>query len=222
MLQVESPNGGHQVLICKYGEVNDSEYLDPLGNCVVQFDHIKQEVVGSRQISGELDMGCEDYRKAFDKCAQDYIASHYINGAATVYGSSQGGNTIRVCISSSKFNPNNFWTGRWRSVWTCTINGNNIKLEGNIKLLVHYYEDGNVQLSSDTNKSGSASGGNAQAAAAAALKQIDRIETEFQNQLNQSYSTMGDTTFKALRRALPITREPIKWEKINTYKLATR
>merc|ERR1712170_279996 len=98
---------------------------------------------------------------------------------------------IRICISSSKFNPNNYWTGRWRSVWTCTINGNNVKIEGNIKLLVHYYEDGNVQLSSDTNKSGSAQGANAAAAAQNALKQIKRIETDFQNQLNQSYNTMS-------------------------------
>lgn len=54
-----------QVLISKYGEVNDAEYLDPRGNCVIQFDHIKQAVAGSRAISGELDQEVEGYRCVF-------------------------------------------------------------------------------------------------------------------------------------------------------------
>ena len=101
------------------------------------------------------------YRSAFDDAAQDYLAEHYINGGCTVYGAKKGGQTnITVCISSSKFNPNNFWNGRWRSVWECTFSGNgSITLKGNLKLQVHYYEDGNVQLNSNTNKSGNANGG---------------------------------------------------------------
>jgi len=214
MLQVKSPKGNHEVLISKYGEVNDAEYLDPRGNCVVQYDHIRQEVVGSRGIEGELDKSVEDYRSAFDDAAQDYLAEHYINGGCTVYGAKKGGQTnITVCISSSKFNPNNFWNGRWRSVWECTFSGNgSITLKGNLKLQVHYYEDGNVQLNSNTNKSGNANGGDAKTAAANALKQIKRIEAEFQAALDHSYNIMGDTTFKALRRTLPITKKKMEWD----------
>jgi len=214
MLQVKSPKGDHEVLISKYGEVNDAEYLDPRGNCVIQFDHIRQEVVGSRPISGELDRSVEDYRSAFDNAAQEYLKEHYINGGVTVYGGKQGGNTnITICISSSKFNPNNFWNGRWRSVWQCTFSGSGkVTLAGNLRLQVHYYEDGNVQLVSNTDKSGSANGGDAKTAAANTLKQIARIEAEFQESLNQSYNVMGDTTFKALRRMLPITKKKMEWD----------
>ena len=42
--------------------MNDAEYLDPLGGCVIQFDHIKQVTVGHRAIDGELDHEVEDFR----------------------------------------------------------------------------------------------------------------------------------------------------------------
>jgi len=226
MLQVKSPKGDHEVLITKYGEVNDAEYLDPRGGCVVQFDHIRQEVVGSRPISGELDRSVEDFRSAFDNAAHDYVQEHFINGGATVYGGKQGGQTnITICISSSKFNPNNFWNGRWRSVWQCTFSGSGkITLTGNIRLQVHYYEDGNVQLVSNTDKQGSANGGDAKTAATNALKQISRIEAEFQEALNQSYNVMGDTTFKALRRMLPITKKKMEWDirRIEALKMSSK
>jgi len=74
-------------------------------------------------------------------------------------------------------------------------------------------------LTTDTTKSGNANGGDAQAAATNAIKAITRIETDFHNTLEQSYSSMSDTTFKALRRNLPITRELIQWEKIGSYKM---
>jgi len=214
MLQVKSPKGNHQVLISKFGEVNDAEYLDPRGNCVIQFDHIRQEVVGNRAIEGELDRSVEDFRKAFDNVAHEYLEEHYINGGCTVYGGKQGGQTnITVAISSSKFNPNNFWNGRWRSVWQCTFSaGGKVSLKGTIRINVHYYEDGNVQLVSKTEKSGSSNGGDANATAKEALRQIKGIEAEFQAALEQSYNVMGDTTFKALRRTLPITKKRIDWD----------
>jgi len=225
MLQVQSPNGGHQVLISKYGEVSDSEYLDPKGKCVVKFDHIRQEVAGSRPIAGELDDSVESWRSAIDDAAQEYCADHYMNGGCTVYGSSEGGSAnVTICISSSKFNPNNFWNGRWRSVWTCKFgsNGGSAQLTGHIRVNVHYYEDGNVQLNSDTKKTASASGSSPAQLAAAIVKQIKRTEAEFHNALGQSYVTMGETTFKALRRVLPITRSRIDWDKIRTLRVTSQ
>lgn len=216
MLLVNSPKGNHRVVISKYGELSDAEYLDPRGNCVIRFDHIRQEVIGSRQLSGELDSSVENYRAALEEEAFKYAAEHYVNGAATVYGT-QG--KVIICIASEKFQPNNFWNGRWRSVWTCSISGGGIQLDGNIKINVHYYEDGNVQLVTNANKSGSVQGSNPQAAATAALKMIGKIEQAYQNAVENSYATMGDTTFKALRRVLPITRQRIAWNKIRGYRM---
>jgi capping protein (actin filament) muscle Z-line, alpha len=84
-----------------------------------------------------------------------------MNGTSAIYSSKQGGDfVITVCISSAKFNPNNFWNGRWRSTWTCTFKPNGqINLQGTLKVCVHYYEDGNVQLNTEVNKSVSSPGG---------------------------------------------------------------
>jgi len=213
MVQVDSPGHQHKVLITKYGEVSDGEYLDPKGNQVISYDHIRQEVTGKRGISGDLDSSLEPLRAAFEKAAFDYVQQHYTHGTTTVYG--RDGKII-VCISSVKFNPSNYCNGRWRSVWTFQDG----ELVGRFKIVIHYYEDGNVQLNTDTTqKTTITEGGSPDKIADAAVKAIMKVEQQFQQALDQSYSTMGETTFKALRRALPITRSRIDWTKIKNFKL---
>jgi len=212
MVQVESPGHDHKVLITKHGEVADGEFLDPKGGQVIFYDHIKQEVTGQRPISGELDSGLEPLRKAFEKAAFEYVSQHYPHGTTTVYG--QNGQII-VAISSARFNPHNFWNGRWRSTWTYQSG----QLEGHFKIVVHYYEDGNVQLTTDTKQKTSITESNPDATAQAALKAIAKVEQTYQQALDTSYTTMGDTTFKALRRNLPITRQRIDWNKIKNYQI---
>lgn len=213
MLIVESPSQGHKLVISKHGEVADGEFLDPQGKQVIMFDHIKQIVTGSRPISNELDDSLEPLRAAFEKQVLEYVSEHYPNGAASVYGKD---GQIVVCISSARFNPNNYWNGRWRSVWTFS----NGELNGHFKLVVHYYEDGNVQLNTNTNQKQTVSEGSSpEATATAAVKAIAKAEQNYQSAIETSYNTMGDTTFKALRRALPITRQKIDWNKIRNYKI---
>ncbi|GAM20123.1 hypothetical protein SAMD00019534_032980 [Acytostelium subglobosum LB1] len=220
MVSAASPKG-HKVLITKKGEVSHSEYLDPKGKLVLTYDHIKQVVSGSRPIAGELDSDVEPYRAAFEEEAFKYCNEYYPSGVVTVYSAKVSeGYQITVCLSSSKFNPNNFWNGRWRSTWTCTFkSGGNVTLNAKLQINVHYYEDGNVQLNTITNKSTTSPGGDANTTAVNVFKAISKTELNVHSSLDTGYSTMGDTTFKALRRALPITKLKINWQKIKGHKI---
>jgi len=209
MVQVERE--GHHFLVTSYGEVGTNEYIDHVGNAVVTFDHVKQEIVSTRPLEdSDKDGNLEGLRAELDTAVAGYVKDHYPFGTHGVY--TKGGD-IYICITSTRFNPNNYWNGRWRSVWKVPGKGGNI--EGRIRLQVHYYEDGNVQLHTDTAKSAPV----ASSSAKDILKALTTVEHNFHSALDASYNVMGETTCKALRRALPITGQKINWNLIHTYRV---
>jgi hypothetical protein len=46
------------------------------------------------------------------------------------------------------------------------------------------------------------------------LALIEDEEGKYQTSLNDTYLEMGEKTFKGLRRALPMTRQKIDWDKV--------
>lgn len=59
------------------------------------------------------------------------------------------------------FNSVLFRNGRWRGVWTCKFvpGSGAVEVTGKLKVNVHYYEDGNVQLTTETPKAINVTGG---------------------------------------------------------------
>jgi capping protein alpha len=93
----------------------------------------------------------------------------------------------------------------------------NVKEKGSVELKcstrvnVHYFEDGNVQLHAAVEKMASVNVTDAESTAAAVTAAISNYESEFQAAMEEMYVDMHRTTFKKMRRFLPITKQPMNW-----------
>jgi len=142
-----------------------------------------------------------------------YFGEHYPASSASAYSVCTSSDTVTVLIVANKYSPSNFWNGRWRS--TFHYNLATQVLTGEIQVNVHYYEDGNVALT--TTKPVEID--NVSDSGAEIVRRIGQVERGYQEELNRAFVNLSEGSFKGLRRQLPVTRQKVEWEKVGGYKL---
>jgi len=226
-ITVDVPGSNHQSIISKIALVSRSSddegtnerFLDPRSNTTFKFDHLTLEASEPRPF--EPDAASEQFRIALEASSHAYLSSHFPDGTTSVFSSPENPMVFVIQIIANRYNPSNFWSGRWRSEYE--INLESRSLQGKIAVNVHYYEQGNVQLAANHEVSLSLPSTILQSSpiqsATKVLALIESEEGEYQTSLTETYQNMSEKTYKSLRRALPMTRSKMDWDKVLGYKL---
>lgn len=209
-----------QVLITSFNDIGGGRFYDPRSGKSFKFDHLRKEATDV--VSEEPPHPkSESWRTALQSAADKYIENHYNKaGVCSVIGGEEEGHpSLTLCIESHQFQPKNFWNGRWRSQWSLVLTPGQAELKGYLRVQVHYYEDGNVQLMSSKEAVRKINVSNEASTAKEIIRVIEEEESAYQSAVHENYQTMSETTFKALRRQLPVTRTKIDWLKIQNYRV---
>jgi len=204
---VITPSGG-KALICQAAERDNTHYMDPCNGTVFLVNH--QSLVTSLD-SSFAEENRNDFQIALQHSLKTYVDSTYQSdlSAGGVYCKD---GIFTIVVTGEKNNLKNFWSGKWNSNWTVKMGGASATVSGEIKLHVHYFEDGNLQLQSTKSILPTDIFFDSEGDAVDLLTKLIRSEeTSLQTGLEDMYSNMNNETFRSMRRIMPITRTKMEW-----------
>lgn len=213
----------HSIILSNYNDIGNGRFVDPRSKKSFYYDHVTGLVSDIAPWTPDPD--AETWRVALELEWSKYSSEHYHEGSGSVFSSFKDDTiTLNACLEGHQFQPKKFWNGRWRSIWNISFNPSKDKqtqLNGLIRLHVHYYEDGNVQLVSSRHCDQKINITKPELVAKEVTEAVKKLENDYQRAISENYQTMSDTTFKALRRPLPVIRSKIEWNKLTGYKIGS-
>jgi len=216
LIPVDVSGKGYKSILCKYAEIDSTHYLDPRSNLVLTVDHTKGVVTDTSDNTSSEKDDVRRLREPLQKAVDEYVADQYLQGVSTVFPSDSSREFI-VCIGSSKFNEKNFWSGRWRSVWRVSYEDKKVKISGSMKVNIHYYEKGNIQLNTSKDYAEVVNSAGDDDTPAQLCKVLVKVENNFMKDIDTTCNNLSET-FKGLRRRLPMTKTLFSFES-NQHKL---
>ncbi|KAI3815486.1 hypothetical protein L1987_15155 [Smallanthus sonchifolius] len=224
------PNRSGDVLVSSYSEISEDEYLDPRTAQVGKVDHVRQICTQIRPARDEElpSPYVEEYRCALDVEISKYVGEAYPKGVCLVYCTS--GKDVEdygsdfelvVVITATRHSPQNFCNGSWGSIWNIEFKDElqTVEVRGKLQVSAHYFEEGNVQLDAKHECRDSTIFQSPDDSADSLMNIIRHHETEYLTSLQASYSNLPDSTFKELRRKLPVTRTLFPWHNTMQFSL---
>ncbi|WPH01054.1 Hypothetical protein R9X50_00388900 [Acrodontium crateriforme] len=206
---VKLPGSAEAVLVSEYNSLGNGRYFDAVSQTSFEIDHASQKASGAQQ--HPLESSHADLVRSLQKAFAAASTEHFPSSTIGVFPTSSD-SAVALLLVANKYSPQNFWNGRWRSTYLLDPASNT--LSGTIKVDVHYYEDGNVRMSTQKKLELNGSSG-----AESIVRSIAKAENDFQAELNRAFTTLSEGSFKGLRRQLPVTRQRVEWEKIGGYRL---
>jgi len=205
--------GDSKLVVSEYGELDGKHYVTPKGE-VVLVDHFAQKATPAGEGAPKFEPGAlESQRAAVLAAIQDYCQTQFTPGSTECnVHESKDGKEIIVVLCGQKANLRSYWTGKWRSEWHFDVKGK--MATGKVRIVVHYFEDGNVQMeqSKDVAKAPLIpKGGDEKAFADACRDFVEKNEGMIQETLEEMFISMSVETFKDMRRVLPITKTKFDW-----------
>lgn len=218
---VAAGSGDDLIVQSKYSEIDGGKFINPNSSKAAKVDPKTMKLSDVEEV--KLEDEFEDVRAATQKALDDYLKRYFVDnkGYGVVYAS---GADLSIVITMKNLNLANFWSGGWRSEYSIPVNTEgSVDLNGRVRINVHYFEDGNVQLNTDyrlEKPPGVKVTGDATETGTAIVKAITEIESDFHKKFEEFYMKMSSHTFKGLRRVLPKTGQKMEWRSA-VHKIAT-
>lgn len=209
------------VLVSESTRLADGVYACAQSGNAYTIDYSRKAVSGCRELTDDEKerIGLDnELRLSMEKAIFNYVNVHHDKYGK--YAVTKCGDSYYINIHSDRCRPKNFWSGTWVAKGQLEPSGDEYSLSLETIVSVHYYEDGNVQMNSTNKEVVNIERGEADRVAADTVGALNKFLVDYHSAVSDHLVNMQDSTFKQLRRQLPITKTKIEWDKLQSYTLA--